>query len=289
MFRNTTLRNDEGAQSNFVENVVYQAQHRALDTVQLSPRPLQPASDPWIGGNTPLVLKLGALVQLGRDEINVLEALSLQAKSMQPEQILVHEGEPADWIYIIVSGLACRYKMLAGGRRQVLGYLIPGDLCDFNFILANRPDYSVAVVGKAQVARIPVRKFRDLTERYPSICHASTLATVIDSVIMREWLLSIGQRDAVQRLCHLFCELAERFEAIGQLDEDGGFDMPVNQVTLADTLGLTPVHINRTLQRLRSEGLIRLCQRRLAILDRARLASVAGYDGNYLRLLLNRD
>jgi len=231
-----------------------------------------------------LVKKLSGLVQLSADEIEALNQLSRNPKPMQSEQILIHEGMPSDSIYLIVSGLACRYKMLAGGRRQILAYLLPGDLCDIHFAIANRPDYSVALTGGSLVARIPTWQISELMLRYPAINRALSLASLIDAVILREWLLSVGQRDALQKLCHLFCEMAVRLEAIGGMAPDGSFELPINQVTLADTLGLTSVHINRTLQRLRNEGLIRLCHRRLVILDRERLATIAGFDGAYLRL-----
>lgn len=229
-----------------------------------------------------LVTRLSAFVRLNGEERDALGMLSSNAKPFRSDQILVHEGSASNSVYLIISGLACRYKMLAGGRRQILGYLIPGDLCDIHFVIANRPDHSVALVGDSSVARIPTWRIAELIARYPNIGRALTLASLIDAVILREWLLSVGQRDALQRLSHFFCEMAVRLKAIGGANADGSFELPVNQITLADTLGLTPVHINRTLQRLRNDGLIRLCHRRLTILDRDRLAMIAGFDDSYL-------
>lgn len=253
------------------------------------PRPIASSITEAAPNASSLVTKLSAFGGLDATETDALELLARNAKPMRSEQILIHEGSPTNSIYLIVSGLACRYKMLAGGRRQILGYLIPGDLCDIHFAIANQPDHSVAVVGDSSVARIPTSRIIELMLRFPRISRALTLASLIDSVILREWLLSVGQRDALQKLCHFFCEMAVRLEQVGGINEDGSYELPVNQVTLADTLGLTPVHINRTLQRLRSEGLIRLCNRRLAILDRERLATIAGFDGAYLQLGLVTD
>ena len=174
--------------------------------------------------------------------------------------------------------------MLVGGRRQIMGYLIPGDICDVHFVMFNTPDHSVALVGDSQVVNIPTHKIRELTLRFPTIERALSLAGLVDCSTLREWLLNIGQRDAMQKLSHFFCEMLVRLKAIDQIHVDGSFELPTNQATLADTIGLTPVHINRTLQRLRTAGLIRLCQRRLTILDAARLAAVAGFDGDYLRI-----
>lgn len=234
--------------------------------------------------NNPLVRKLQTFVRLELDEIAALEALSRSPKPYRADQIIIHEGAAVDYVCLIIQGLACRYKMLAGGRRQIMGYLIPGDLCDVHFVVFNIPDHSVALIGESMVVKIPTHKIMELILRYPKIERALSLAGLIDCAILREWLLNIGQRDAMQKLSHFFCEMAVRLKAVGRIHDDGSFELPVNQMTLADTIGLTPVHINRTLQRLRTAGLIRLCQRRLTILDPARLATVAGFEGDYLRI-----
>ena len=231
-----------------------------------------------------LATKLGTFVQLSADEIDALEALSRHPKQYRSDQILVHEGASVDHVCLIVQGLACRYKLLVDGRRQITGYLIPGDICDIHFVMFNTPDHSVALVGDSQVVKIPTHKIKELITRSPTIARALSLAGLVDCAILREWLLNIGQRDAMQKLSHLFCEMSVRMKAIGRIHVDGSFELPTNQVTLADTIGLTPVHINRTLQRLRTAGLIRLCQRRLTIIDPERLALIAGFNGNYLRI-----
>ena len=239
--------------------------------------------------SNPLVRKLETFVTLRTDEIDALEALSRHPKQYRADQTLIHEGAAVDHVCLIVQGLACRYKLLAGGRRQIMGYLIPGDICDVHFVMLNTPDHSLALVGDSQVVKIPTHKIRDLILRFPKIERALALAGLVDCAILREWLLNIGQRDAMQKLSHFFCEMSVRLKAIGRIHDDGSFELPVNQMTLADTIGLTPVHINRTLQRLRTAGLIRLCQRRLTILDPTRLALVAGFDGNYLRMGHSQD
>ena len=188
-----------------------------------------------------------------------------------------------DHVYLIVRGMACRYKLLSNGQRQVLGYLIPGDLCDVNFLRLSKSDHSVALLSDALVVKIPMRQMVDLLTCYPRIERALALAALLDIAILREWLLNVGQRNALQKLSHFFCEMMVRLSAIDQTHGDGSFDLPVNQATLADTTGLTPVHINRTLQRLRSDGLITLSKRRLTILQFDRLAAIAGFDDNYLR------
>lgn len=252
-------------------------------SAMLGSRPDHPdRSKPLPGSPSQLVRKLSAFVRFERDEVGALESLSRSPRPYRREQILIHEGGSSDSIFLIVTGLACRYKMLANGRRQILGYLIPGDLCDYHFAIANQPDHSVVAVTESSAARIPIRKFTEVIERYPNIARAMNLSTLGDTAVLREWLLNVGQRNAMQKLSHFFCEMANRLEAIGGINDDGSFELPLNQVTLADTLGLSPVHINRTLQQLRNKGVIRFCHRRLKILDRDRLSEIGDFNSAYL-------
>lgn len=240
---------------------------------------------PTIVGSAPpntLVTRLACFGRLNLAEVDGLTRLSCNPKRQRAEQVLVHEGSRSDYVHLLVHGFACRYKLLSNGRRQILGYLIPGDLCDVHFTVFNRPDHSVACLTESEVVKIPLQAVTDLIAQFPNIGRALSLAAVIDNAILREWLLNVGQRNAMQKLCHLFCEMSVRLKAIGHVAADGSFELPIIQATMADTTGLTSVHINRTLQRLRCEGLISLRQRRLTIPDFARLKSVAGFDEAYL-------
>ncbi|MGI8931853.1 MAG: Crp/Fnr family transcriptional regulator [Sphingomicrobium sp.] len=247
--------------------------------------------DPWPETPPPsaLVIKISNFLRPRTDEVEALDLISRNPKPHRAEQILVHEGSHPDHVNLIVEGFACRYKLLPGGRRQILGYLIPGDLCNLEFALFNKPDHSVALLCDSRVVRIPTHRLVELLDRHPRIHRALSLAALIDNAILREWLLNIGQRDALQKLSHFFCEMEVRLGAIGRVDGNGSFELPVNQSALADTTGLSSVHVNRTLQRLRSHELIDLSHRRLTILDRDRLRAVAGFDETYLTVQPRRD
>lgn len=234
--------------------------------------------------SNPLAKKLEHFAHLEAGDLKALDDLMTFPKVLRAGQILIHERNAVDHVYLIVQGMACRYKLLPGGERQILGYLIPGDLCDIHFIAVNEPDHSVALLSDAQVIKIPTQKISALLASHPQIERGLSYAALLDMAILREWLLNVGQRNALQRLSHFFCEMELRLARIGQLAEDGSFDLPINQMALADTTGLTPVHINRTLQRLRNDALIRLGHRRLSIVDHERLAAIAGFDDNYLQV-----
>jgi len=230
----------------------------------------------------PLVAKLASFTCIDQGDVAAIESIAGSAKPNQSGKILFHEGSVPDHVYLFVRGMACRYKLLPSGRRQILGFLIPGDLCDIQFLARNPPDHSVALLSDAQLVKIPNRRIRDLLADRPRIDRALALAALQEFSILREWLLNVGQRNALEKLAHFFCEMKIRLQSVGQVDADDSFDLPVNQMTLADTTGLTPVHVNRTLQRLRSDGLIQLRHRRLQIINFDRLAAVAGFDANYL-------
>lgn len=233
---------------------------------------------------SPLLAKLRRFSLLDAGDVEAVEALSTPAKPYPAGRTLFHEGSVPDYVYLFIRGMGCRYKLLPSGERQILGFLIPGDLCDIQFLALNPPDHSVALLSDSQLVKISSRRIHELLADCPRIDRALALAASLDFAILREWLLNVGQRNALEKLAHIFCEMQIRLESVGQVEEDGSVELPVNQLTLADTTGLTPVHVNRTLQRLRSEGLIRLCHRRLLILDFERLAAVAGFDGHYLQI-----
>ena len=201
---------------------------------------------------------------------------------MDPRKDLIREGDEPRDVQLILEGFACRYKLLADGRRQIMAYLLPGDFCDLHIFILRRMDHSIATLSPCRVAAIPRRRILELTER-PAIARAPWWATLVDEAVLREWLVNIGARPAEERIAHLLCELLLRLRTVG-LASGGGYALPITQAEIADTMGLTNVHVNRVLQRLRAEGAITLEERRLVILDVDRLMAFSGFDPNYLHL-----
>jgi CRP-like cAMP-binding protein len=139
------------------------------------------------------------------------------------------------------------------------------------------------LLSRATVAVIPKKRMLEVMNDHPRIQRALWWATLVDEAILREWLVNIGQRDAYERVAHLFCELWARLSAVGLAAEDH-FTLPLTQEELGDTVGLTAVHVNRTLQRMRAEGLIEFHRKQLTIRDPRRLMDAAGFEPNYLHL-----
>ncbi|MEO7277353.1 MAG: Crp/Fnr family transcriptional regulator [Sphingomicrobium sp.] len=224
-------------------------------------------------------------MKLDEEEVDLLDDFCRGSRNYDADDNLVQEGSNPGCVFIVLSGLAYRSKLLPGGHRQILGYLIPGDICDLSFAIAGRADHNVTVLVPSRIAKLPLQKFIDAVGSSPNVTRGLQLSAHLDMVIMREWLLNAGQSKAPQKLSHFLCEMAARLNRVGKISADGWFDFPVNQVMLADTVGLSTVHINRTLQRLRNDGVILLDRRRLNILDMARLCAIANFEGNYLNSL----
>ncbi len=239
------------------------------------------SAEPYRGDN-PLIRKLGRFVPLTEAERAALDELSRKKRFHVQGSDLIGEGDNPRSVFLILKGWAFRYKHLKDGSRQIMAYLVPGDLCDIQIFLFEKMDHSIGLLSDAEVVKIPSAEILDLMDRFPRIERALLWATLVDGATLREWLLNVGQRFAKQRVAHLLCELQVRLAVVGLVDEDESFKLPVTQVELADTTGMTTVHVNRTLQRLRKDGLISTPKGRLKILNFPKLAEVAGFNQEYL-------
>ena len=182
-----------------------------------------------------------------------------------------------------MSGFAFRQKLTGEGGRQILSINIPGEALDFQSIFLDVADHSVQMLTRGHVAFVARADIQELARSSASIGHAILINTLVEASIFREWLLNIGRRDAKTRLAHVLCELAMRLEAHG-LTEDMGYHLPMTQAELADALGLTPVHLNRVIRALESEGLIERTKRDVKFPDWERMRDTADFNDRYLHL-----
>ena len=211
------------------------------------------------------------------------ELASKRRRHHGPREDIIREGEHSPDLHLVLSGLACRYKLLPDGGRQIVAFLVPGDLCDAEVFILKQMDHSIAAVGPATTALIPGGAMRDLLLNRPGIALALWWGTLTDEGVLRARIVDVGRRDARQRIAHIIYELLVRYRMVGVVTDDS-FDWPVTQADLADATGLTAVHVNRTLQRLRDEGLIATEGKRMTVLDRAGLREAAEFNPNYLHL-----
>lgn len=231
----------------------------------------------------PLVRKLEGFVPLSDADKTLLERISAPSRVVPSQTNLVREGEAPKGVFLILEGMACRHKVRANGARQIMAYLVPGDLCDLDVALLDTMDHAITTLSACKVVCISPKVIAEVMEHHPQLARALRISTLVDEATLREWLVNVGCRSALERVAHLFCELQVRMQAVSLADGDS-YDMPVTQAGLADTTGMSIVHLNRTLQELRREGLIELQQRRMTILDLPRLKALAEFKPNYLHL-----
>lgn len=232
---------------------------------------------------TALLRKLEHFCVFDEKERAVLNALSELPIVVGPRHDIISEGENPTGVNLIVSGYAIRYKTLADGRRQILGYFVPGDICDLRVFVLKSMDHSIATLTQAAVKTISQSQIENALECHPRIMRALWWATLVEESITREWLLSMGQRTGFERLAHLFCEIYHRADAVG-LADGSSIDLPWRQADLAEMTGMSIVHVNRVLQQLRKRGLVRFDGQILTILQLAELKKVALFDARYLHL-----
>lgn len=248
----------------------------------MTPTTAVSSSSPSIPG--PVVAsKLEAFTRLSAEDRAALSQASRNFRYVDARRDLVSEGDKPRYVHLVLDGWACRYKQLPDGKRQIVALFVPGDFCDVNVFILKSMDHSIAAITRLKVAMITPDEMNALTAERPRITQALWWHELVTAAVQREWTLNLGQRSAYERLAHLLIELYIRLNSVGRA-RNGRCDFPLTQNDLADATGLTSVHVNRTLQELRRDGLIELERKQLQILDMPRIMNVAMFNPNYLHL-----
>ena len=221
--------------------------------------------------------------ELGEDDRRAVLSLPYVLRTLEPSTYTVREGDPPRDCAVLVSGFAYRQKISGDGLRQIVALHMPGDALDFQNLFLDISDHSVQTLTRAELAFVPRTALQGLARSNAAVGHAILVTILIESSIFREWVLNVGRRDARTRLAHLLCEFAIRLEA-HELVSDYGYELPMTQEQLADALGLTPVHVNRTLRTLEAEGLITRNRRHIAFPNWERMRDMADFNQRYLHL-----
>ena len=220
---------------------------------------------------------------LTREEQQAIRDLVSHTVRVAADKVIVRAGAQLKESLILLDGWAARAKDLPSGQRQFAEIHLPGDFTDLHSFTLKRLDHDVVSITSCVIAVVPHERLTRMTERLPHLTRVYWFLTNLDAAIHREWALSLGRRSAISRMAHLFCELLLRLEIVG-MTHGHSYDFPLTQVELGESLGLTSVHVNRTLQELRRMGLIEVENRRGNILDLEALKGVAEFDPTYLYL-----
>lgn len=231
-----------------------------------------------------LIRKLERFTKLSADEKRALQSAAEQnIRTVGVREDIIAQGDRPTVINLILEGFACRYKILEDGRRQIVALLVPGDMCDLRMFVLKAMDHSIGALSPVKLAQISERRILELTDSSARLTRALWWNSLLEEAIAREWTVNIGRRDALERLAHLLCEIFIRLRVVG-LTNGNGCELPITQAELGDALGLSFVHVNRTLQELRGTGLITLKAKTLVLHDLPALQDVALFNPNYLHL-----
>jgi CRP-like cAMP-binding protein len=228
-----------------------------------------------------LVRKLNNFMRLSPAEIGCLFEIQAKPEKIEAQTDIVHEGQTGHRAYILQRGWAYSYKLLPNGGRQVVTFSVPGDFMGLRSVLLRTSDHSFASISDVEVSAIAVPRMIRVFNEFPRLGAAMLWAVSRDEAVTVEHLVGIGRRSAIERLAHFFLELGQRLQLVG-LASETEFECPLNQYLLADSLGLTAIHVNRVLRQLRERGLITLKEQYVVIKNLKGLVKLAGFDDGYL-------
>ena len=231
----------------------------------------------------PMLRKLGSRHALDGADTAAILALPHTVRRFAPNKYIVREGDRAEYCCALLAGFAFRQKIVGDGGRQIVSYQMPGDIVDLPNSMLKIADHSVQALTRVDIACIPRQAITELAARHPNVAQAMWLDTLVDASISREWLANIGRRDARGRLAHLLCEFLVRSETAG-IGSGPAYELPMTQEHLGDALGLTSVHVNRSLRLLEIDGLIDRTKRRMTVTDMRQLERAGDFDPGYLHL-----
>jgi CRP-like cAMP-binding protein len=220
---------------------------------------------------------------MGEDDRQAVLGLPCKTRSRESQAYLVREGDRPEHCAILISGFAFRHKLTGDGSRQILALHIPGEAVDFQNMFLEEADHNVQMLTRGDVAEVPRQALEELALGRPSVGRAILMTTLVEASVFRKWTLNVGRRDSRSRIAHLLCEFAVRLDAQG-LRPDGAYELPMTQEQLADATGLTPVHVNRVLKALQSEGLIERERRVIRFPDWQKIRDVGDFSARHLHI-----
>lgn len=216
-------------------------------------------------------------------EQDAILALPYEVATYRPNRDFVSQGQLTEHACLVAAGLVGRFAQTASGDRQIIAFHIPGDMADLHSVVAPRAVSPLQALTSATILRFPHGALRAAAFKHPAIAHAFWRDGIVDSGVIAQSVVNLGVRDAAGRMAHLFCEMGIRYEQIREGSRTR-YRFPATQNHIADALGLTPIHVNRTLRALREGGLVTMASREVTIHDWDRLTQRAEFDTDYLQL-----
>jgi CRP-like cAMP-binding protein len=237
-----------------------------------------------LGSNGLMIRKIQSIGRLAPEERRALLDLPVKPRTLARERAIVREGDRPEQCFSVLEGLVGRAKVSGTGKRQLVAINVPGDIPDLE-------GYTLRIMDHAIIALTPVTLLffnhsavDELVRRFPNLGRLLWRETVLDAAITRVWLFNLGRQPAVTHLAHFLCEMATKLAVVGLVDGQS-FPFPLTQEQVSDALGLSNVHVNRSLQTLRREGLLEWKAGTITIRDWRGLATLGEFDPAYLHIV----
>ncbi|RMB36847.1 CRP-like cAMP-binding protein [Sphingomonas sp. PP-F2F-G114-C0414] len=230
-----------------------------------------------------VIRKFESRTTLRADDRVQIAALPFKVRTLDASTYMLREGQRPTRCAFILDGLAYRQKLTPNGEREIVSILMPGEFVDLQNLFLDESDHDIQALTRLTLAEVPIVALRQFIETCPAAGQALWIDALVEASIHREWLLNVGRRNARSRLAHLLCEFSVRFKT-SALGGGMAYELPMTQEQLGDALGLTPVHVNRVLKSLESDGLIARKKRQVSVTDWPRLRDAAEFNERYLHL-----
>jgi CRP-like cAMP-binding protein len=229
----------------------------------------------------PLTRKLRMFAFLSDRELKWLDAATTEMKTVGPGEELVRPESVGNQVFVLQTGWAYRYKALPDGRRQVLNFVLPGDFMGLRAHFFGIADHSIVTLTDATVSTLSAFDIASLFQDYPKLAAAITWSAAREEAMLAEHIVRLGRRNALEAMAHLLLELLNRLRAVDVVSGPS-YAFPITQQLLADTLGLSVVHVNRTLRKLRTQDLVEIEGGRIFLRDISRLERIAAFEGSHI-------
>jgi CRP-like cAMP-binding protein len=221
---------------------------------------------PLTGGEVEALLGMQGYVSMARANIDIVSL-----------------GEVTTHAILVLDGLAGRFGQVIDGRRQITALYVAGDMCDLHSVVTPSAGWAVQALSPTAILRVPHAQLLEVARAYPNVAEAFWRDCSVDASVLSQWVVNVGRRDARSRLAHLICEMATRMEN-ARLGTRQEFRLLATQAQLSDALGMTAVHVNRTLRSLRKTGLVETTGHQMRILDWRGLVKLGDFDEEYLQI-----
>lgn len=230
---------------------------------------------------SPLVRRLGRSVLLTSEEVDYLETMQVNQAAIAKGDEFIHDGEPLRVTFLVRRGWVIRYRITPAGRRLIIGVALPGDFIGLHVNFSHSSIFSAAALTSSSLALIEPVRILEIHRRFPVLASGLDWMSVRHSNILAEHKVSLGARSAAQRILHFLLELWVRLEQVG-LATAKGFELELTQEQIGDCMGLSTVHVNRSISRLCKENLLRIEKGIVTFPQVSRSISFADFDERFL-------